>query len=351
MESSSNRPFQVKVNLAERSQILKISGTETKFASVVSELEAVFKVRMAEHCLTYIDSDQEYICVKDEEEWQMYLEEFYTGTLFQAYQDQMFIFRDNEDLVSKAISGMIDRSLIGSFTLVGNRTVAEIHMDEEMKSQIAAEMASNSAFMSPALKSRISFTDEFLEGFEIKEAVNEKVRSVIEEKVKAGEIQLTQTPITTNQNVLRSANCSHCAKSFGAEEVFYLDGEDSQIKICSSCKNQEAFKDRTLFTCVPGVKPAILSEDGFEVLSTPMPAPQTQTPEPITTTTPADTDYSLPDFPIRLVFTQLKHNREEHKTKVEKLKRKGVKFIKKEVKKIGKIGKSLLKGVKKLFEG
>lgn len=347
MESSGLKPFEVKVNLAESSHKLKVTGGETKLSSVVSDLESAFQIKMKDHCLTYIDSDNEYIIVKDENEWQLYQEEFYSDTLCAAYQDQMFIFRDNEVLTNKTISDMIGQSLASSFTEIGNKAVAEIHMDEEMRSQIAAEMASNSAFLTPALRSKISFTDEWMDGFEIKEAVNQSLKSIIEEKVKAGEIQMSQTPIATSASVLQSTTCSHCSKSFGPNEVFFLDGENSQIKICVTCKDQEMFNGRTLFTCVPGVKPAVMSEDGFEVVNTPPMAVQTSELGDATN----NQDYALPDFPIRLMFTQIKHNQEEHRTKVEKLKRKGVKFIKKEVKKIGKIGKSLLKGVKKMFEG
>lgn len=347
MESSSMKPFEVKVNLAERSHKLKVIGGETKLSSVMSDLESAFQVKMRDHCLTYIDGDKEYIIMKDEDEWQLYQEEYYSGTLCDTYQDQVFIFRDNEVLTNKAISDMIGQSLASSFTEMGDKCVAEIHMDEEMRSQIAAEMASNSAFLTPALRSRISFTDEWMDGFEIKEAVNQSLKSIIEEKVKAGEIQMSRTPIASSTSVLQSATCSNCSKSFAPNEVFYLDAENSQIKVCGSCKDQEMFIGRTLFTCVPGVKPAVMSEDGFEVVNRPPVA--VETPELSDST--AAQDYSLPEFPIRLVFTQIKHNHEEHRTKVEKLKRKGVKFIKKEVKKIGIIGKCLLKGVKKLFEG
>lgn|SRR3990167_4506696 len=356
MEGSHASVINLQVVLADRTHQLTVDSSKTTLNSVMKSLETAFGVNMQEHCLTYIDSDREYIVIKDEDEWQLYLEEYSSSLLCATYKDQLFIFRDNEVLTTRVISDMIDQSLISSFADFGNRTVAEVQMDDEMRSQIASDLAGNSAYMTPALKSQLSFADPQtqLGNPELQDVITKSVKTIIDEKVKAGEIQLSESPlesgitIAPKRSPLLVPSCTECSRLFEATETFYLDGENNSIKLCSGCKDKECFNGKTLFTCVPGVKPAEMSEDGFEVVSRP-PVALENSQSTLGSSHPQD--YSLPDFPIRLVCTQLKHNQEEHRDKVEQLKRKGVKFFKKKVKVIGKIGKSLFKGVKKLLEG
>ena len=165
------------------------------FESIQKRLSQEFGEDVTTLDMAYIDIDRDYIAVKDQQEWEIYLEDLNAGELDPATSGDFYIFNTIDSLAQFAVEDSINGSLTQSFASVRNENV-EVMADQEVISQIVEEISMKSYIMTPDIRSRMEALEPSKNATEEKKLfqsrVDEEVKRIIEQKVLSGELQVTK---------------------------------------------------------------------------------------------------------------------------------------------------------------
>ena len=185
-------------NLCER---VDVDGVT--FTQLLEKLKLLFKTEVASLDLNYIDCDKDYITLKEQEDWEVYMEDLPNlPTGVPGLAGKVFLFdsldKDNasvfQDMVDHSVEASFHRlnSLNNSVASLESKSTRTIIVDPLIKEEIGMTLAMNSQIMSPGIRSNLAEMEPSAFKESHYQIIDEEVNRIVQQKIDSKELELVQ---------------------------------------------------------------------------------------------------------------------------------------------------------------